>query len=110
MIDFDLVPAAVAVIARRRDYLRDRVTGRGFDERHRSFDEREVRALELALASLELIEMFRREETDPVASLEELCDLLDEERDAGSLRREIEDGVVRSRQVLAMAQARIYGD
>lgn len=71
------IPAAVATLSRRVEYLAGRLEEHNGDPKHRQFDRREVGALRTAIDAMNLAQLFQRSESDPVALLEELCDAAD---------------------------------
>ncbi len=71
------IPAAVATLSRRAEYLDGRLAEHQGDDRHRQFDRRELGALRIALDAMNLAQLFQRAESDPIALLEELVDAVD---------------------------------
>lgn len=76
------IPAAVATLSRRAEYLDDRLEEHRGDEKHRQFDRREVNSLRIAIDSMQLAQLMQRPESDPIALLEELGEAVDLYRDA----------------------------
>ncbi|HHH29076.1 MAG TPA: hypothetical protein ENK57_12130 [Polyangiaceae bacterium] len=71
------IPAAVATLSRRIEYLDRRLGEHHGDPKHREFDRREVGALRTAVESMNLAQLFQRPESDPIALLEELAEAAD---------------------------------
>lgn len=71
------IPAAIATLSRRAEYLAEKLSEHRGDERHRQFDRRELGALRTAIDAMNLAQLFQRAESDPIALLEELIEAAD---------------------------------
>ena len=71
------IPAAVATLSRRIEYLDRRLAEHRGDPKHKDFDRREVGALRTSVDAMNLAQLFQRAESDPIGLLEELVDAVD---------------------------------
>jgi len=92
------VNAKIGILERRCDWLRTRLAEPGRNDRQQSFDRAEVEALEAACSALRYHRQSLDADTDPVLSLAEILDAVEESGPALSDR--IESAIIRARRVL----------
>ena len=107
------IPAAVATLSRRIEYLDKRLEEHKGDPKHKEFDRREVGALRTSVDAMNLAQLFQRAESDPIMLLEELVDAVDTYRgcdrtvvdELDEARGNLLEVVARVKSTIALADA-----